>query len=250
MIFDHYMVQVRNIFFFLGPILLALAGAKDHITSYLPIPALTFDILAIVGVVTTLIAITIAIILRIPPPATVTYSSRTMKTSELNSVYEFIRGLVGDDIIPKNMLRMLINDYPNLIYVVERRTRGPLLNKNQIVGFFSVFPITDEARQLLEANALKGASFNQSHYTNDATNMGGLYIGAVGARGFFARGATLQQLIGNVSGRVGQKGIRVFVRPVNEYSERLIKKYEFIPCQQNSKKGQISNYYRDLPPTA
>lgn len=241
------MAKLRSSLLLLGPIFLGIAAARDHIQEQIEFPELMFDAMLWLGLACFGLALVMYLLAAMPRPATVIYTSRPVKLTEIDDVYSLIQDMLGDGIAPKEMLKRWLRKNSTVLYVVEKTTRMPLNTRSEVVGFFSSFPVTEKARQMLETNALIGAAFTDEHFVAQGEPGAAIYIGAVGAKGMKARGATLNQLIGHVTAKAGGRGMRIFTRPVTADARRLIRKYSFAPCAQASAGAQPVNYYFDLP---
>lgn len=228
--------------------LLAIAATQSQITTYVAIPSTYFDIAAFLGLALILFWLVLWLLAKTPKPVTTIYSSRIMKADEIDDVYDLIKRLLGSDIAPKSLVQQWVKKNPSVVNVVEKITRRGLKKTQKVCGFYSIFPITEETRVLLETDAIKGSGFSLSDFVGPNEKTSALYIGAVGAEGKRAKGITIQQLIGSVTARLSIDGGRVFVRPLTDDGERLFTKYGFQACSDAQISDGIKNYYLDIPP--
>jgi hypothetical protein len=246
--------KARNASIFLAGILLAVGAIKSQLPEHLEAFAVYFDFVVLAGLLLLVVATTLHVFLLIPPPKEVTYFCRPVAISELDSIYEKIMRMMGNDIADRNLLEYWLGIDPHVLYVVERKSKGALQFKSEIVGFFSVFRVTTKAMELLEQNILKGTNFTDQHIAQKSETAAALYIGAVGASGFRARAATLNQLIGHVNAKIEDikvarkwHSVKIFVRPISQVGNRLVNKYSFEKCvSEMSSKTQIQNYRRSV----
>lgn len=235
-----------------GGTLLSVVGVKDRIDRLYVIPAYVYDIFLVAGLALLVLAVISLTISRInlQRGTQLQYVCSKVEDNQLEEVHTFCREILGDDIGTMERLREWHNKNPDILHVIYAQRQRRFKQIKTIVGFFSVFPVTTEAKQLLSRNALKGTEFNANHITARGRRPAAIYIGAVAGNGFKGREQTLMALMGFVTSLTERKTSLVFTRPISDDGLRLAKQYGFTPAIKASSKQEEGIFVRDFSKNA
>jgi hypothetical protein len=161
------------------------------------------------------------------------YSVGSVWPDQLDDFHAFCGSILGDDVASLDRLRLWHQKNPATVSAIYQDHRRGLKHKRRMVGFFSVFPVTKEAKELLSLNQLKGTELIPQQIVSRGHRAAALYIGGVGAKGFRARERTLGALMGHVA-ILGQKTPLVFTRPVTKDGLRIARQQGFEPVMKGA----------------
>jgi len=182
---------------------------------------------------------------KLPRGPLITYGIAHVERAGLPNIHKFIRTIL-DDVAPFEVFQGWYEKNPNIIQAVIKVKSKPFQVQQEIVGFFSVFPITENARLLLNQNELLGASFTADHICKPNETPAAYYIGAMGGVGWRGREATLYQLLGYVAALLRRDGKLVYTRPMTNDGLRWARNYRFVPVKKNVDDPKNTIYVRDL----
>ena len=165
--------------------------------------------------------------------------------NQIDDFYSLCKELLGEDIAEIERVRQWHRKNPDTLYTIHARKHWGLIHTNKMVGLFTVFPVTSEAKQLLQRNRLKGTEFNANHITT-LDRAAAIYIGAIGARGFRARQQTLMALLGYVNSLADRNIDLVFTHPITRDGARLAKQRGFEPVSKSVPEPSDMIYFRHL----
>lgn len=161
------------------------------------------------------------------------YVIGTVRTDQLEAYHGLCRSILGEGVASLEKLRQWHGKNPDTVWAVYRQRSRGLRHKIEMVGFFSVFPVTKQASELLFKNQLKGTELGPQHIVSRGRTPAATYIGAVGAKGFRAKERTLGALMGYVTSPA-RKTLLLFTRPVTKDGLRLAWQQGFEPVQKLS----------------
>jgi hypothetical protein len=128
-----------------------------------------------------------------------------VERNQLNNFHSFCLKILGNRIATIERMDEWLQKNPNVLYLVYARKNLEFKQINQIVGFFSIFPVTQEAKQLLSRNLLKGSEFTKEHIAAKGQNPAAFYIGAMGGEGFRGKQQTILMVMGYITSLIGKK---------------------------------------------
>lgn len=218
-----------------GSAVLAIAALKeliDHFTT-LSWAYKSMLIAGIAALVASFAALGFSLILQAVSSASAVvirseYTIAMISADQLQGYHGFCRSVIGDGVASLDRVRDWYAKNPETLWAVRREQRRGLKQKSEMVGFFSVFPVTQEAKELLAKNLHKGTELVSNHIVSQGHRAAAIYIGAVGAKGFRAKERTLGALMGYLISRT-RKTPLIFTRPVTKDGLRLTRQQGFEP---------------------
>ena len=229
----------------LGSAFAVLGGFPDRLGKYVDVQAFWYDILLIAGIALIVLAGLLFSGSKFPRISSVVYGIAAVEPAALRNVYAFILTIL-DDVASFEVFRSWYEKNPDIIQAVIKISSSGFGTRQELAGFFSVFPMTDEARALLESNELLGAAFTAAHICEPSQIPAAYYIGAVGGVGRRGRHATLLQLMGYVTALQRRHTKLVFTRPMTEDGLRLARDYRFSPVRRDVDDPKNTIYVRDF----
>ncbi len=148
--------------------------------------------------------------------------------SQLEALHAFCDEILGG-VASIELVREWYDKNPNMLYWVSTHKSQAYQQMTTVVGVFSVFPVTQEAAQLLSENKLRGTDLTAKYIAAPGRQPAAIYIGAVAARGPRARQQTLMMLMGYVTALTAKKTPIVYTCPVTDDGLRVAKQYGFEP---------------------
>lgn len=231
--------------FTLGSAFTVLGNFPDRLGNYVDVPAFWYDILLIIGIALIILAGLLFSGSKLPRIRSVIYGIAKVEPAALRNVHDFILTVL-DDVASFEVFRSWYEKNPDVIQAVVKVTTSGFGARQELVGFFSVIPITEEAQALLESNELMCAAFTADHICDRTERPAAYYIGALGGVGRRGRHATLLQLMGYVTALLRRHSKLVFTRPMTEVGFRLAKDYRFSPVRKDVDDPKNTIYVRDF----
>lgn len=132
----------------------------------------------------------------------------------------------GPDVTPTDMIARLIG-IPDIIKVVRVVAQKGTVRTEEIVGYFCLFPVPPEVAQLLRTGELRGSQIDARHIERDPSRCRDVYVGAIVATHFYARGTVLEELERAIIARTRTGAVNVLTRPFTSDGRRLVKNQGF-----------------------
>ena len=163
--------------------------------------------------------------------------------TELEEYHEFCSSLLPDGLASLARWRERMRKNKDIFFAIHEVKIAKFQSRKTMVGAFSLTPITDETAQLLVEEKITGLDFVDDHLCAPAEKPASLYLTAIAAKGFRARGLTVSFLREQLLGAV-QRGIKqVLTKPHTADGLRLAQKFEFVPINRHAA-GQLNRIYR------
>lgn len=151
--------------------------------------------------------------------------------ADLPKVYDFVTEVLGPGISPVELMEEWHQKNPNMIWALTYRNSIGQGEWEQMVGCFSIIPLSRSAARAVRQGKLTGASFHGRHILSPkAKAIAAIYIGGVVARGMKAQAYILGYMMAQIE-PFAAKGIPVYSRPVTAAGLRLLQKYHFVPVK-------------------
>jgi hypothetical protein len=132
-----------------------------------------------------------------------------------------------------NKMKLWFNHNKDIFWVVEKVKRKVGCKTTSIVGYFSIIPLTNEATSLIKSYELLGTEFTTEHITKENEIPSSYYIGGVAAKGWRARGATVNYLKAKAFDLEDENARPMLTRPITKEGLKLADKYDFYPLKEN-----------------
>ncbi len=115
--------------------------------------------------------------------------------------------------------------------------------KQELVGVFKVFPLTQQTVELLETEKVSGATLGASNIAAEGDDVAALYIGDVLASTRQGRAEVVRQLKYCIMRQL-KPGISVYTRPLTSDGARLVRKYNFVPVMKDVPSGSVGRIHK------
>lgn len=169
------------------------------------------------------------------------YVSRPASSMELKLIHDMGVELFEGGVSSTNQMKKWYRVNPNIFWVVRRKGDG---KREAIRGYFCIIPLTQNAVDLLKDGQISGQTFTTEHLSTESRPKS-VYVGAIAAKGFKARGAVLHMLLAQIE-MLRLKGTKnVFTKPVTKDGVRLVKKFDFT-CIESDEIDKDKLHHLDL----
>lgn len=150
---------------------------------------------------------------------------------DLPKIHAFVVSLLGPDISPLGLMQEWYQKNPEMMWILRYTNSIGEAEWQQMVGCFSIIPLTRSATRAVKQGRLTGSSFRASHILSPKAKLiSGVYIGGVVATGLRAQAYILGYMMGQIQPSAA-KGIPIYSRPVTRAGLRLLQKYHFVPVK-------------------
>lgn len=159
------------------------------------------------------------------------FDCRPAKRSELKFIHDFSSQEIGGNVSPVPQMTLFYNKNRSIFWVLVHKKSGEDKSVHKIVGYFSVLPLTESARRLLEREELNGLKLTTEHVLKRGETPAAIYIGGIAAKRlpFRSRAVLLSYLKAHIN-RERERGVsRIYSRPVTDRGLRILRKYRFSP---------------------
>lgn len=178
--------------------------------------------------------------------STTIYPCLGIRRTDIPTYYQFIQRTLGDDIAPIERVYEWFDKNPEVLRAVYRETTRGVSVRRELIGFFTVFPLTLDCARLLEQNQINGTRLGADQMVARGARPAAIYIGAVGAPGMRARQQTLLAMMGYLAPTLDRR-MPIFTRPTTEEGKRVAIKHHFVAIDPKAALGD-SIYVRDATP--
>lgn len=168
---------------------------------------------------------------------------RCARAQDLARVRNFAKSFFGEGISPIVAMRRWHKRYNKIFWLLEVRSAS--LDAAPLRGYYCMIPVTSAAAEDLEGELLDGTTLQPEHIEPVTDRAAAVYIGAIAARGFFARGSVLNHLRGRLTELDG-RGIPIYARPVSEDGLRLLVKDQFKPVDSTARPDELDRMYKKM----
>lgn len=233
----------------LGAALLTIVQVKNDILSIVTLPLIFFPIILIIGVFL-LIASAILFLsntcINIRGKLfcnSIAYSTCIAKKSDLIYLHQLC-----DKQIPgvfASISRWYERHQKNnkIIYITKKIKNSPFKSEEEIVGGFSIFPISKNISEYLDTERISGVEFFDDHILNSKEKPYSLYIAWIVANDIKSKAYTLS-ILRNIVIRHMKTGVKaVYAKPSTNDGLRLIRSYKFMPLN-NQKYFELNKVHK------
>lgn len=146
---------------------------------------------------------------------------------ELRNVVTLGRSLVGDNHIDLDTLNRRYKINPNIvtcIYSIDNKG-----NKEQIIGYYILYPLTIEAYfEIHNTNIKNGRDIKDKHIATSFLNAAALYIGMAGGIGGHADGYVIEEMLEQISPILYNGNLKsVCTRAATKDGNRIVSNFGF-----------------------
>ena len=157
------------------------------------------------------------------------FEGAVTSSNELQDVYDFVREILGDDIISFKQFRAMHDKNPNISHRLIHEASA----QTSIVGFASFsFLDKNNFEQLCEGK-MQTLELNGDHQVSPGISPHAVYIGAIGARNDRMSKYRLVHYVDSVLANYREKFNPVFLaKPVTSEGHRFLMRRQFKPVKQ------------------
>jgi len=235
----------------LGALMITICGVKDQFVTILRLPPVVLTLILIVGVLLILVATAIGIILFLP----LIIQHRSLRTFEpvmaergdLETLHEFCEKYMGSHFATLESWRKRHEKNPGTFFMVKEFRKGRFKSQEKLVGAFTIIPVTELARELLERGDLSAVTFSPQHVASPLEPAAALYISGLVGSNFKSRGFVLSYLVSRLRTEQGLGNHLLYTRPMTTDGLRLAKRYGFYPVNPTVTDQANRIYKKDSP---
>lgn len=177
------------------------------------------------------------------------YESKIAKWRDLKPIHEYGKRRLGTDVSNLKKAETWFRTNNQIFWlVIDNSIKGS--HEEQMIGYYAVFPLNQQATELLEAEKVDGTSFETEHiipYRRGRIRKTphSLYVGGIVAE---SKMRVRQFILGSLIAHLNhekENGVKVlFTRPVTADGLRLVKKYGFRPVNKFVTGYQMNHIYK------
>lgn len=170
----------------------------------------------------------------LPELPQVDYLVRRAKRGDLKAVFELCDRVFDGQVSSLNKMKTWFNHNSGMFWVIERVKRKAGIKQYELLGYFSILPLTRSAAELVQKEELAGAEFTTEHIVKPRQTPAAFYIGGIAGTGRRAKAEALGYLKARVleleeAARENGDSAVFLTRPITSDGLRLMKKYDFYP---------------------
>lgn len=164
------------------------------------------------------------------------------KRSDLDGLYKLSKELLPS-VPTKRQIKNVFNANKKVFKMVveKRKLFGHEIKK--YVGFYSILPMTGEARSLLEVEQIRGIDFDSNHIEPISGSCECIYLGAIGAHGTRAKAHAVGSLKEKIHLLFESETQIIFTRPTTKDGLRSAKNFGFVPVNENVRENELERLY-------
>lgn len=151
------------------------------------------------------------------------FRAKPASSNELKKIYDMGSELFDGGVSSIKQMKRWHRVNPTIFWVL-RKSDEP---RGDIKGYFCIIPLKVKAAKMLINGDISGKDFTVDHILGPTKTPTYIYIGAIAATGFRAKGAALHKLLFHIE-QLKEKGAKhVLTNPVTRDGSRLVKKFGF-----------------------
>jgi hypothetical protein len=151
------------------------------------------------------------------------FMAKPASSNELGQIFRMGSDLFEGGVSSINQMKRWHRVNPRIFWVLRKNgERG-----GEIKGYFCVIPLKARAAEMLVNGDISGKDFTVEHILAPTKTPTYIYIGAIAASGFRARGAALHKLLFHIEQMKAKGTKHVLTNPVTRDGSRLVKKFGF-----------------------
>jgi hypothetical protein len=151
---------------------------------------------------------------KVPRPVSTEYFVRNCTLRDSTTAYQLMMQLLGKDIAPQAQMESWIKRDPRCIQLLFATRRRGRSSKLKMVGFFSIFEVSQSTKDLMLRNEIFGLALTASKVMAPPSTGAALYLGAAGAETKVQRGELLRHINAHVMQRANDKMDTIITRPI------------------------------------
>ncbi|HEY0022343.1 MAG TPA: hypothetical protein VGB24_05515 [Longimicrobium sp.] len=217
-----------------GGVLVGLASAQSQLERALDLPPFVYTTGAVLGMIAVCLGGALVATARVRVPRRPIYICVPARPKDLPVLRNFAQTIIDAELLSVHALRAWQKRRPDCHQLVFKVTAGMFRTTRELVGFFTVVPVTMKAKQELEKNELRGFRIEPKHIVGPREAPAALYVSAIGAKGWRARENTLMALKGFLAALASHVEC-IYTRPVTEEGLRLARQHGFKPVTRDQK---------------
>ncbi|MGA9996866.1 MAG: SIR2 family protein [Pyrinomonadaceae bacterium] len=179
------------------------------------------------------------------------YELRPARKDELEALHSFCVNFFGNEISPLRQMCEWYDKNPEIFWILlENRAAGNSSTK-EIVGYYSVIPLTKEAAELISQEQITGAQFKAEHIVRKDGKPAAIYLGGIAAEGHdIAKGLggkagslVVASIVQRLS-EVRRNRLPIYSRPITDIGLKYLNDFGFVPVNYAS--GALNRVHRSV----
>jgi hypothetical protein len=151
--------------------------------------------------------------------------------SDLEKLHTFCEEIVGPHFASLEQWRDRYEKNPDTFFKILKIKRTKFEIKEELTGMFTIIPVNEIARTLLEQDQLNATTFTTEHIVSSGEEIAAVYISGVVGSTQRAKGYVISHLLNRLR-QIHKKGINlIYTRPMTIDGLRLAKYYGFNPVK-------------------
>lgn len=217
----------------IGGVLLGFCSVEDQFAGIVRLPHLLFTLLLVAATLLILVSVVIGACLLAPfvfsGRQVPSYEVEVAKRGDLEELHDFCERYVGAHFATLESWRKRHDKNPGTFFMLKEVRRKRFETKITLVGAFTIIPVNDTARRLLERDELSAVTFSSTHIAAPSERAAALYISGVIGSNFRSKGAVISFLKDRLKSEQERGNQLVYTRPMTADGLRLAKAYGFSP---------------------
>jgi len=227
------LAKLAILFIAIASLLLTICGVEDRFAGIVYLPHLLFRIFLVVGLLLTLASGIIAANLgahSLLSNATVrSYDIQVADRGDLEDLHDFCENYAGEHFATIESWRKRYDKHPGTFFMLKETRKKRFKTIVRLVGAFTIIPVNESARQLLEGDELSAVTFSPTHIAEPSEKAAALYISGVVGSSFRSKGFVLSFLRDRLKTEQERGNSLVYTRPMTDDGLRLAKAHGFSP---------------------
>jgi hypothetical protein len=226
-------IEIGSALLAVAGVLLAIRPLKGDINESIAVlPDRFFTACLVLGVCLAVAGVVVFLLPSKIPEFDGDFDLRRAKRSELQFVHDFSKEEIGGEVSPLDQMHHWYNKNRDIFWILVYRKAGKWRSVNKKVGYYSIMPLTESARRLVEREELNGLKFTTEHMMRKDEKPAAIYIGGIAAKRLpFRSRAVLLTYLKEHMKRERDRGVTtVYSRPVNKNGLRTLLRNGFSPA--------------------
>jgi hypothetical protein len=217
----------------IASLLFGICSVEERFAGIVHVPHLLFRIFLVVGFLLTVASGIIAANLfgrSLFSNATIrSYDVQVADRGDLEDLHDFCEKHAGEHFATLESWRKRYDKNPDTFFMIKETRKKRFKTTLSLVGAFTIIPVNESARELLERDELNAVTFSSTHIAAPSEKPAALYVSGVVGSSFRGRGYALSFLKDRLKTELERGNSLVYTRPMTKDGLRLAKAHGFSP---------------------
>lgn len=227
------LAKLAILFITIAGLLFTICGVEERFATIVYLPHLLFLICLVVGILLTLASGIIAgnlVVHSLVSKRTVrNYDVQVADRGDLEDLHDFCENYAGEHFATLESWTKRYDKHPGTFFMLKETRKKRFETTVRLVGAFTIIPVNESARQLLEKDELSAVTFSPTHIAAPSEKAAALYISGVVGSSFRSKGFVLSFLKDRLKTEQERGNSLVYTRPMTDDGLRLTKAHGFSP---------------------